>query len=138
LGSKAVLTSNDMEQRIATDNGEKKKRDLAHKALREMVENAVQFLALFLVLCWISDQIHNPASRALLRIPAFLCLFPGALLRVLCVFANEKMAKQIINECPVLGRSIYRYLNLYRLALGVTFMLLFFGGTYICAYVHFQ
>jgi hypothetical protein len=95
----------DMEQEIAIDNGEKKKRDLAHKALKEMVENAVQFLALFLVLCWISDHIHNPFSQALFRVSAFLCLFPGALLRVLCVFANKKMVKQIIKECPVLGRE---------------------------------
>jgi hypothetical protein len=127
-----------MEQQTATDNREKKKRDLAHKQLREMVENAVQFLALFLVLCWISDYTHNPVSRALLRVSAFLCLFPGALLRALCVFANDKMAMQIIKECPVLGHSIYRFLNLYRLAFGVTFMLLLFGGSYICAYVHFQ
>ncbi len=120
------------------DPTEKRKRDRAHKQLREMVESGIQFLALFLVLCWISDQIHNPVCRGLLKIAAYLCLFPGALLRMLCVFANEAMAKQIIKECPVLGLGIYRFLNLYRLAFGVVFLLLFFGGTYICAYVRLQ
>ena len=103
-----------------------------------MVESGIQFLALFLVLCWISDQIHNPVCRGLLKIAAYLCLFPGALLRMLCVFANEAMAKQIIKECPVLGLGIYRFLNLYRLAVGVVCLLLFFGGTYICAYVRLR
>jgi hypothetical protein len=44
------------------DPREKRKRDIAHKELREMVENAIMFVGLSLLLSWASDHVHNLAA----------------------------------------------------------------------------
>lgn len=121
-----------------SDPGEKRKRDHAHKELREMIENTVKFVALFLLLCWASDKIHNPVAYVLLRVASYLCVFPGALLRMMCIFANEGISEELIKEVPALGRTLYRYANVYRLGVIFTILFFLFGSMYVCAYVRFH
>jgi hypothetical protein len=113
-----------------SDPSEKRKRDHAHKELREMIENTVKFVALLLLLCWASYQTHSPVVRALLRVASYLC-----------IFTNEGISEELIEEVPALGRTLYRYANVYRL--GVIFTILYIlyllsGSMYVCAHVRFH
>ena len=98
-----------------------------------MIENTVKFVALFLLLCWASDQIHNPLAGALLRVASCLCVVPGALLRTICIFTNEGISQELIKEVPALGRTLHQNANVYRLGVTFTIMFLLFGSMYVCA-----
>jgi hypothetical protein len=121
-----------------SDPSEKRKRDHAHKELREMIEHTVKFMALFLLLCWTSDQIHNPVACALLRLASYLCVISGASLRMMCIFTNEGISEELIKEVPALGRTLCRYGKVYRLGVDFTLLFLLSGSVYVCAYVRFQ
>ena len=103
-----------------------------------MIENTVKFVALFLLLCCASDRSHNPVAYVLLRVASLLCVFPGALVRMMCIFANEGISEELIKEVPALGRTLYRYVNVYRLGVMFTIFFFLFGSMYVCAYVRFH
>ena len=75
-------------------------KDYAHKELREMIENSVKFVCLAILLLWARDHTHNLICRAILEVAAAICVFPGAVLRMLCVLANPAISKQLIKEHP--------------------------------------
>jgi len=114
-----------------SDPSEKRKRDHAHKELREMIEHTVKFMALFVLLCWTSDQIHNPVACALLRLASYLCVISGASLRMMGIFTNEGISEELIKEVPALGRTLCRYGKVYRLGVDFTLLFLLSGSVYV-------
>ena len=162
----ASTTSSLSDEATAQQEKEEKRqkaiRDATHKQLRELLENIIQFLALFFLLLWASDHVQIPApntaaqtiqtspshpstgtplsnepnlslKKFLLRAAAALCLVPGAILRLLCVFTNKTIEEQIKKECPTFSRRLYQSLDLYRLTLGATFIILLFGGMFLAS-----
>jgi len=101
---------------------EKRKRDIAHKELREMVENVIMFVGLSLLLPWASDHVHNLAAGVALKVAAGLAFFVGVLLRMACVLTSAKTMEQITKECPILKGRVYG------LCVTGVFAVLIFGG----------
>jgi hypothetical protein len=116
-----------------TSDTEKRKRESLHRQLREMLENTVLFIALLLLLLWASNHVHGNVPRFILRIAAYLCLFPGAVLQAICVFTNQATADQIGHECRWLSGK-----RVYRLAVTITIAAALLAGTWMCVYVSFQ
>jgi hypothetical protein len=91
-------------------------KDYAHKELREMLENAIKFTALAILLVWTRDHITTSWLKVLITVVGTLCLVPGALLRTICVLTNPLIKKQLIKEIPFLGLMVLRW-NVYGLLL---------------------
>jgi hypothetical protein len=116
-----------------TSDSDKRRRDSVHRKLREMLENAVKFTALMLLLLWASDHVHDNVPRAILRVAAGLCLVPGAILQAICVLTPQTTAGQIGLECRWL-----RGKRTYRLAVTITIAVVLFVGMWLCTCVRFQ
>lgn len=115
---------------------DKRRRDRVHRELREMLENGIKFIALWLLLWWASDHTRNVAASLILKIIGGLCFIPGALLRVICVLTNEENRDQIVKEVPLLDRFFGRIYG-YRLAVIACILLLLTGMYLLVTYVHF-
>jgi hypothetical protein len=112
-------------------------RGRVHTALRETLENTLKFLTLSLLLSWAKTHTGPWLPRDLLQVMSILCVIPGALLRMICIFNDPRNIAQIIKELPVLGTSLRGDLTVYWL---VIFLLvpLFIGLGYICTCADFR
>jgi hypothetical protein len=80
-----------------------------HKQVREMMEHAIKFVALAVILLWARDHTLNLAAGTVLQAVAVLCVFPGAILRMICVLAYPDVMTELVKEQPFLGRRIYKF-----------------------------
>ena len=90
-----------------------------------MMENAIKFVALAVILLWARDHTRNLVARAILEVGAGLCFFPGATLRMLCVLAYPDVMAQLIKEYPFLGRKTIHKGEVYRLCVVLGFLGMF-------------
>ena len=100
-------------------------RERTHRQIREMMENAIKFVALAVILLWARDHTRNLVARAILEVGAGLCFFPGATLRMLCVLAYPDVMAQLIKEYPFLGRKTIHKGEVYRLCVVLGFLGMF-------------
>jgi hypothetical protein len=100
-------------------------KEHAHKELREMMENAIKFVALAILLLWARDHTHySLEARAIFELSAGICFFPGAILRMVCVLTNPAISRQLIKEHPFLARRTVHKGDVYQLLPVLCFVLM--------------
>jgi hypothetical protein len=115
---------------------DKWRRDRVHRELREMLENGIKFVALWVLLLWASDHTRYVVGNVVLKIIGGFCFIPGALLRVICVLTHQEIREQVVKEVPLLDRFFFG-VYAYRLVVTACFLVLMAGAYLLITYVHF-
>jgi hypothetical protein len=96
----------------------KTERDYAHKKMREAFENAVQFIALAILLMWARAHTSSILAATLVNVCLLLCLLAAGL-RMLCVLATPSVEEALKKERPWLAARTIHKGDVYRLIAGL-------------------
>src|SRR5271169_73681 len=110
-------------QRSAPRKPGAQRQERVHRELRELLENCVKFIALWVLLLWASDHTRNMMGSFILKVSGALCFFPGTLLRMACVMTREDIRAQVVKDVPFLDRILFGF-YVYRLAVVACFLVM--------------